>query len=66
MFFPSVRMIWSPSRSCRTSSGVLPWTMFQYCDETIGMFEIVKYLLSRSKAAVAPPRRQLTTAAAGL
>ena len=30
------------------------------------MLEMVKYLLIRSKAALAPPLRQLTTAAAGL
>ena len=59
-------MVCKPSRSCRTSSGVLPWTEFQYWEDTTGMEEMVKYLFSRSKAALAPPLRQLTTAAAGL
>lgn len=59
-------MVWSPSLSCMTSSGFQPCTEFQYWEDTTGIREIVKYLLSRSKAALAPPRRQLTTAAAGL
>ena len=45
---------------------MLPWTLFQYCDDTTGIRAIVKYLFSRSNDALAPPRRQLTTAAAGL
>ena len=40
--------------------------MFQYCEVTSGMFIIVKYLFSRSKAAEAPPRRHTTTLAPGL
>ena len=59
-------MICMPSRSCLTSSGVVPCVAFQYWDDTTGMLEMVKYLFSRSKAALAPPRRQLTMAAPGL
>ena len=59
-------MICKPSRSCAASPGKRPWTLFQYCDETTGMFERVKYLFRRSNAALAPPRRHTTTAAAGL
>jgi hypothetical protein len=66
MFLPSVLIVCSPSKSRRTSSGVLPWTEFQYCEVTMGILLIIKYLFSRSNAALAPPRRQLTTAAAGL
>ena len=59
-------MVCRPSRSWRTSSGVLPWTWFQYWEGTTGMLEMVKYLFSWSKALLAPPRRQETTAAPGL
>ena len=37
IFFPRVRIVCRPSRSCRTSSGVLPWTEFQYCEVTTGI-----------------------------
>ena len=63
MFRPSVRMVWRPSLSWRTSSGVLPYTMFQYWLLAMGMPEMVKYLFSTSKLEVLPPRRQDTTAA---
>lgn len=55
LFLPSVRMICMPSRSRLASSGVSPCTALQYGEETIGMLEIVNYLLSRSKAALARP-----------
>ena len=38
MFRPSTRMICIPSSSWRTSSGVLPWTMFQYREEGMGIW----------------------------
>ena len=63
---PSVRITCMPSRSCRTSSGVLPCTMFQYFEDTTGIQLMVKYLFSASSAAVVPPRRAETTAAPGL
>lgn len=63
MFRPSVRITCMPSRSCRTSSAVLPCTLFQYWLDATGMPEIVKNLLISSNVALAPPRRQLTTAA---
>ena len=66
MLRPRVRMTAMPSSSLRTSSGVLPWTMFQYREETMGIWLMVKYLFSWSSAAVAPPRRAETTAAPGL
>ena len=59
-------MVCSPSSSCNTSSGVFPCTWFQYCDPTMCMLQIVKYLFSLSKAALAPPLRQETTAAPSL
>ena len=55
-----------PSSSCLTCSGVLPCTIFQYFDDTTGIDEMVKYLLTWSNAAVVPPRRALTIPAAGL
>ena len=66
MLSPRGRMICRPSASCTASSALLPWMEFQYWEETTGMRAMVKYLLRRSKEALAPPRRQLTTAAAGL
>ena len=42
IFSPRVRIICKPSRSCITSSGVLPWTIFQYLDETTGIDEFKK------------------------
>ena len=65
MLRPKVRMVCSPSMSCEASPGVRPCTLFQYCDETTGMLLMVKYLFSRSKVALAPPRRHTATAAAG-
>ena len=59
-------MVWRPSRSWRTSSGVRPWVEFQYCEETTGIRMMVQYLLRRSKVALAPPRRQVTTQAPNL
>lgn len=61
IFSPSERMVWSPSLSFRTSSGVKPCTEFQYCDDTTGILQIVKYWLSCSKVAEAPTRRHDTT-----
>lgn len=66
ILFPSVRMVCNPSRSRRTSSGVKPCVEFQYWLETTGIWQIVKYLFSLSNVELAPPRRQLTTHAAGL
>ena len=66
MLSPKVRMICRPSRSWACSSGLRPWVAFQYWDDTTGILLMVKYLFSRSKAALAPPRRQFTTQAAGL
>lgn len=66
MLRPSTRMTCKPSSSCRASPDTRPCTLFQYCDETTGIFVMVKYLFSRSNAALAPPRRHTTTAAAGL
>ena len=66
MLRASTRIVCNPSASCAASPGSLPWTLFQYCDDTTGMFEIVKYLFSRSNVALAPPRRHTATAAAGL
>jgi len=60
------RIVCIPSRSCRTSSGVFPCTIGQYCEPTITIWDIVKYLFSCSNAAVEPARRQLTIAAPGL
>ena len=40
--------------------------MFQYLEDTTGMEEMVKYLLTWSNAAVVPPRRALTMPAAGI
>ena len=40
--------------------------MFQYCEETTGICEIVKYSLSTFSADVVPARRAETTAAPGL
>ena len=59
MLQPRVRMTDRPSSSCRTSSGVLPWTMFQYREDTTGIWLMVKYFWSWSRAAVVPPRREL-------
>lgn len=56
MFSPKVRIVCKPSASFRTSSGVNPCTEFQYCDDTIGMFEMVKNWLSDSNVTDAPPR----------
>ena len=55
----------SPSSSRRTSSGVVPWTMFQYREETTGIWLMVKYLFSWSRVAVVPARRAEATAAPG-
>ena len=63
MFRPRVRMVCSPSRSCRTSSAEPPYTMFQYWLLAMGMPLMVKYLFSTSKEEVLPPLRQVTTAA---
>ena len=57
--------------SCRTNDldnidlgfGLFICTEFQYCEETTGILAIVKYWLSCSKVADAPPRRQDTTEA---
>ena len=46
-------MVCMPSRSCLTSSGVIPWVAFQYCEVTMGMLEMAKYLLRRSKTVLA-------------
>ena len=46
-------MVCNPSLSFNTSAGVRPCTAFQYCDDTTGMRFIVKYLFSRSNAAIA-------------
>ena len=54
------------SKSLRTSSGDMPWTMFQYVEGTIGMLAMPKYLFKTSIAAVVPPRRAETMAAPGL
>ena len=66
MLLPRVRIICMPSLSCTTSSALFQCTEFQYWEDTRGMRAMVKYLFSRSKEALAPPLRQLTTAAAGL
>lgn len=66
MFCPKTLMVCSPSLSWLTSSDVKPCTEFQYWDDTIGMLQIVKYWLSCSKVADAPPRRQETTDAPSL
>ena len=63
MLRPKVRIVCKPSLSSSTSSGLPPYTMFQYWLLTIGIPFMVKYLLSISKVAVFPPRRQETTAA---
>ena len=65
MFRPNVRIICIPSKSCLTSSGVFPCTIFQYCEETMGIWDIRKYLFSWSNVAVVPALRADTTAAAG-
>ena len=59
-------MVCMPSASCAASPGALPCTLFQYWEDTTGMFKMVKYLFRRSKLALAPPRRHTATAAAGL
>ena len=63
MFRPSVRMVWRPSLSWRTSSGVLPYTLFLFWLLALGLRELVMYFFSTSMLAVVPPRRQDTTAA---
>ena len=62
-FRPTVRMTCSPSASCAASCALLPWMLFQYWLDATGIPEIVKYLFSWSNVALAPPRRQETTAA---
>ena len=66
MLRASTRIICSPSRSCATSAGVLPWTMGQYREEITGISEMVRYFRKRSSAAVVPARRAETTQAPGL
>jgi len=43
IFLPNERIVCKPSSSSCTSSGVYPWTLFQYWLEAIGIPEIVKY-----------------------
>ena len=43
-----VRIVCRPYRSWRTSSGVFPWTWFQYWEDTIGMLVMLKYFRRRS------------------
>ena len=57
MLRPSVRIVCMPSRSRRTSSGLLPCTEFQYCDGAMIMLDMPMYLLSWSYAAVVPARQ---------
>lgn len=45
---------------------VFPCTTFQYCDGTMGILQSAMYLFIWSSAAVAPLRRQVAIAAAGL
>lgn len=61
MLAASVLMVCMPSGSLSRSSARLPWTWFQYWEDTTGMLQIVKYLFRRSKDAVAPPLRHETT-----
>src|SRR5574344_499441 len=65
MFLPTTLIVCMPSRSCFTSSGVLPCTIFQYLEETIGICEIEKYLLIWSMVDVVPALLADVTAAAG-
>lgn len=64
IFCANVLIVCNPSLSLRTSSGVNPCTWFQYCEPTMCILQIPKYLFKRSKAEEAPPRRQETTEAA--
>ena len=43
MLRPMLRMVCIPSKSLRTSSGVMPWTIFQYVEVTMGMLAMPKY-----------------------
>ena len=63
MFRASVRMVCKPSASIAASPAALPWTLFQYRLEAMGIPEMVKYLFSSSKVAEQPPRRAHTTLA---
>lgn len=65
ILFPRVRMVCNPSRSCRTSSGQAPCTMFQYCEVTMGICMRPKYLFIWSQVAVVPALLAEITAAAG-
>ena len=47
-------MVCIPSVSSRTSSGLFPWTWFQYWDVAIGILLMVKYLLSPVKGSAGP------------
>ena len=63
MFLARVRMVCSPSSSCSACPGWLPWMLFQYWLEAIGILLMVKYLFNSSKVAEQPPRRAHTTLA---
>ena len=65
MFFASIRTFRMPSLSARTSSGLLPCTIFQYREEMTGICPQRKNLFSWSSVAVVPARLADTTAAAG-
>ena len=52
-----LRIVCSPSRSCRTSAGQFPCTMLQYVEPTVSIREMPKYFPSASMLAVVPARR---------
>ena len=54
IFLARFLIVCIPSRSCLTSSGVFPCTIFQYEDVTIGICIMEKYLFITSKDAVVP------------
>lgn len=56
MFFASIRTFRMPSLSARTSSGLLPCTIFQYREEMTGICPQRKNLFSWSSVAVVPAR----------
>ena len=66
MLLAIVRMVCNPSVSRAASPSDLPYTIFQYYEETTGMFIIWNGIFRVWKAAVAPPLRHTHTAAAGL
>jgi len=61
-----LRMVAMPSVSCADSPGAAPKALFQYVEDTTGIWLMVKYLLSTSNVVPVPPRRATATDAPGL